>query len=153
MTAAAVTDQPTPSLPASRPTAAPAAASGPPSASERLRALAITAIDRLAGAAAAKVEEVADRLGDMAADAVKGGAGGLTGGGVGATAALQGGLAALQGRNPVWAAIKGGVSAMSPTTKVLLGLLLVLLAVLAPVLVLVLALVLLVAAIVGAVKG
>jgi uncharacterized paraquat-inducible protein A len=73
--------------------------------------------------------------------------------GVGASAALQAGLAAMQGRNPVWAAIKGGVSAMSPTTKVLLGLLLILTAVLSPVLLIVLALVLLVAAIVGAVKG
>lgn len=148
---AAIEDGP-PAAPPPVGSGATSVGSGPPSASERLRALAVTAIDRLAGVAAAKVEEAADRLGDLAADAAQG-ALGRAGTGVGASAALRGGLAALQGRNPVWAAIKGAVSAMSTTTKVLLALLLILLAVLAPVLVLVLALVLLVAAIVGAVTG
>jgi hypothetical protein len=151
MTAAAVLDddRPPPSLPEA------AAAPAQPSASDRLRQLAILAIDRLAGAAAAKVEQVADRLGDMAADAAKGAVGqaSLSGLGVGATAALEAGRAKLEGRNPVWAGIKGGVGAMSPGQKVLLGLALLLTAVLSPVALIVLALVLLVAAIVGAVSG
>ncbi|PVZ09093.1 hypothetical protein [Actinomycetospora cinnamomea] len=127
---------------------------GTPSASERLRALVVVAVDRLAAAATAKVDEVADRLGDVAADAAKGALGGSGAGlGVGANAALQAGLAKMQGRNPVWAGIKGGFSAMSPGTRVAVGLLLILLAVLSPVLLLVLGLVLLIAAIVGAVRG
>ncbi|HWN25356.1 MAG TPA: hypothetical protein VNP37_00190, partial [Actinomycetospora sp.] len=154
MTAAVAEDPAAPPLAEAAPDPAP---TPPPSASDRLRALGVSMIDRLAAAATVKVEEVADRLGDMAADAAKdalGGAGaGAGGGGVFANAVLQGGLAKLQGRNPVWAAIKGGVSAMSPTTKVLVGLLLILLAVLSPVLLIVLALVLLVAAIVGAVRS
>lgn len=154
MTAAAAFDpvadgRPAPPRPSAVPDTPAAPPSEPPSASDRLRAIAVTAIDRLAAAAATKVDEMADRLGDMAADAVKGN----LPGGVGGNAALSAGLAALQGRNPVWAGIKGAVGAMSTTTKVLLALLLILLAVLSPVLVLVLALVLLVAAIVGAVKG
>jgi hypothetical protein len=158
MTAAVADDRPAaPPLAeaASGPTAVPGTGPAPaPSTSDRLRALAVTMIDRLAAAATAKVEEVSDRLGDMAADAAQGALDGAGAGtGVFANAALQGGLAKLQGRNPVWAAIKGGVSAMSTKTKVLLGLLLVLLAVLSPVLVLVLALVLLIAAIVGAFSG
>jgi hypothetical protein len=150
MTAAAVLDddRPAPSLPETAEGAAPAQ----PSASDRLRALAIAAIDRLAGAAAEKVEEVADRLGDMAADAAKG-AIGKAGLGVGATAALEAGKAKLEGKNPVWAGIKGGVGAMSTGQKVLLGLALLLTAVLSPVALIVLALVLIIAAIVGAVTG
>lgn len=146
-----------------RPAAPPLAeaASGPgtgpapaPSASDRLRALAVNMIDRLAAAATAKVEEASDRLGDMAADAAKGALDGAGAGkGVFANAMIQGAIAKLQGGNPVWAAIKGGVSAMSPTTKALLGLLLILVAVLSPVLLIVLALVLLIAAIVGAFSG
>jgi hypothetical protein len=162
MTAAVADDRPAaPPLAEAAPGPAPVAGTGsapapaaPPSASDRLRALAVTMIDRLAAAATAKVEEVSDRLGDMAADAAKGALDGAGAGkGVFANAAIQGALAKLQGRNPVWAAIKGGVSAMSPTTKVLLGLLLILVAVLSPVLLIVLALVLLVAAIVGAVRS
>jgi hypothetical protein len=159
MTAAVAEDRPAaPPLAEAAPPLAEAAPGpapeAPPSASDRLRALAVSMIDRLAAAATAKVEEVSDRLGDMAADAAKDALGGAGAGkGVFANAVLQGGLAKLQGRNPVWAAIKGGVSAMSPGTKALLGLLLILLAVLSPVLLLVLALVLLVAAIVGAVNG
>lgn len=158
MTAAVADDRPAaPPLAEASPGPEPVPGTGPapaPAASDRLRALAVTMIDRLAAAATAKVEEVSDRLGDMAADAAKGALDGAGAGqGVFANAALQGGLAKLQGRNPVWAAIKGGVSAMSPATKVLLGLLLILVAVLSPVLLIVLALVLLIAAIVGAVSG
>lgn len=124
------------------PGATAATDTGAPTAGERLRDVAVALVDRLAAAAVAKVDEVADRLEDVTAQ-----------GGVGASAAVRGGLAALQGRNPVWAAIKGAVAAMSTTTTVLVALLLIVLAVLSPVLVLVLALVLLIAAIVGAVSG
>jgi hypothetical protein len=158
MSAAVADDRPVaPPLAEAASGAAPVSGTGSvpaPSASDRLRALAVTMIDRLAAAATAKVEEVSDRLGDMAADAAKGALDGAGAGkGVFANAMIQGGLAKLQGRNPVWAAIKGGVSAMSPTTKVLLGLLLILVAVLSPVLLIVLALVLLIAAIAGAFTG
>ncbi|MDD7968288.1 hypothetical protein [Actinomycetospora lemnae] len=165
MTAAAAFDpvadgRPAPARPASVPDANPtssgassgasaASSGGPPSAGDRLRALAITAIDRLAGVAATKVEELADRLGDMAADAAKG----QLPGGVGGNALVKAGLAAMQGKNPVVAAVKGAVGAMSTGTKVLVALLLILVAVLSPVVLLVAALVLLVAAIVGAVKN
>lgn len=163
MTAAAAFDpvadgRPAPARPVSVPNRNPtasasspssAASAGPPSAGDRLRALAVTAIDRLAGVAAAKVEEYADKLGDIAADAVKG----QLPGGVGGNAMIRAGLAALQGQNPVVAAIKGAVGAMSTSTKVVVALLLILTAVLAPVVLLVLAIVLLVMAIVGAVKN
>jgi hypothetical protein len=155
MTAAVADDRPAaPPLAEAAPNTAATSPTPPPSAGDRLRAVAVAMIDRLAAAATAKVEEVSDRLGDMAADAAKGALGGAGAGkGVFANAALQGGLAKLQGKNPVWAAIKGGVSAMSPGTKVLVGLLLILLAVLSPVALIVLALVLLVAAIAGAFSG
>ncbi|MEJ2861990.1 hypothetical protein [Actinomycetospora flava] len=150
MTAAAAFDPVADGRPAPpRPSAVPDEPAGPPSASDRLRAIAVTAIDRLAAAAATKVDEMADRLGDMAADAVQGN----LPGGVGGNAALRAGLAALQGKNPVWAGIKGAVGAMSTTTKILLGLALILVAVLSPVAILVLALVLIVAGIVGAVRS
>ncbi|WP_433781988.1 hypothetical protein ACQPX6_18985 [Actinomycetospora sp. CA-101289] len=154
MTAAVADDRPAaPPLAEAAPGSA-ATSPAPPSAGDRLRAVAVAMVDRLAAAATAKVEEVSDRLGDMAADAAKGALGGAGAGkGVFANAALQGGLAKLQGKNPVWAAIKGGVSAMGPGTKVLVGLLLILLAVLSPVALIVLALVLLVAAIAGAFSG
>jgi len=102
----------------------------------------VAAIDRLAAAAADKVDELSDKLDDVA-----------SGGGVGMSAAIAGGLAKLRGENPVWAAIKAGVSAMSTPTKVVVGLLLILAAVLAPVLLLVLAVLLLVLAIAGAFSG
>ncbi|GLZ47526.1 hypothetical protein Acsp06_37110 [Actinomycetospora sp. NBRC 106375] len=127
------------------PAAASAGVAGtaaPPSAGERLQRLAVVLIDRLAAVAADKVEDFAGRLEELKAN-----------GGVGLNALLAGGLAKLQGQNPVWAAIKGAVGAMSTTTKVLVALLLILVAVLSPVALLVLALVLLVAAIVGAVTG
>lgn len=129
------TDQPDPGTPASGGLA------------ERAQQLLVTAIDRLAHAAAEKVDELAGKLDGIAEHGLDGQ------GGVGMNALLQGGLAKLQGKNPVWAAIKGAVSAMSTTTKVVVGLLLVLTAVLAPVALLVLAIVLLVLAIVGAVSS
>ncbi|MCD2198114.1 hypothetical protein LQ327_32560 [Actinomycetospora endophytica] len=104
--------------------------------------LAVAVIDRAAGALVSKVDDVAGMLDGVGA-----------GGGVGMNALISGGLAALGGKNPVWAAIKGGVAAMSPTTKVMVGILLILTAVLAPVVLLVVALLLLVLAIVAAVRG
>jgi len=151
MTAAARSDTVADDRPAPPPALAeaPPATGQMPSAGDRLKQVAIAALDRLAGAAVAKVDALADQLGDMAADAVAG----TMPTGVGANAALKGLLAKMQGKNPVWGAIKGAVGAMSTTTKVLLALALILVAVLSPVALLVLALVLLVAAIAGAVTG
>lgn len=148
MTAAAVADD-RPAPPAPALAEVPSTTGEPLSAGDRLKQVAIAALDRLAGAAVAKVEELSDQLGDMAADAV---AGNMPTG-VGANAMIKGLMAKMQGKNPVWGAIKGAVGAMSTTTKVLLALALILVAVLSPVALLVLALVLLVAAIVGAVKS
>jgi len=139
MSAPAVLDESP--APAPTPAAAPAA-----SPKERLIAaaeqLAVAAIDRAAGAVVAKVDDLSGMLEGIG-----------QGGGVGMSALLSGGMAALGGKNPVWAAIKGGVAAMSTTTKVVVGLLLILTAVLAPVVLLVVALLLLVLAIVSAVRG
>ena len=104
--------------------------------------LVVAAIDRLAGAAADKVDDVVAKFDEIKAS-----------GGVGLNAMISAGLAKLQGQNPVWAAIKGAVSSMSTSTKVVVALLLILTAVLAPVVLLVVALALLVAAIVGAFSG
>jgi hypothetical protein len=145
--AAAVDDRPAPQAPALA--EAPQATPEMPSAGDRLKQLAIAALDKLAGAAVVKVEELSDKLGDMAADAVSGN----MPTGVGANALMKGLLAKMEGKNPVIAALKGAFGAMSTGTKIWLSLALILLAVLSPVALLVLALVLLVAAIVGAVKG
>jgi hypothetical protein len=123
--------------------AAATATTATPTNGQRLERIAIALIDRLAAAAVDKVDEFADRLQDFAENP----------GGIGMTAAVRAGLAKMQGKNPVWAAIKGAVSAMSTTTKILLGLLLILVAVLSPVAILVLAIVLIVAGIVGAVSS
>ena len=151
--AAAVDDRPAPQAPAlaeaPQPTAGMASAGEMPSAGDRLKQVAIAALDKLAGAAVVKVEELSDKLGDMAADAVSGN----MPTGVGANALIKGVLAKMEGKNPVIAALKGAFGAMSTGTKIWLSLALILLAVLSPVALLVLALVLLVAAIVGAVKG
>lgn len=118
----------------------------PQSAGQRLAKVAsdllVAAIDKLAGAAADKVDDVVAKFDDIKAQ-----------GGIGLNAMIAGGLAKLQGQNPVWAAIKGAVSSMSTSTKVVVALLLILTAVLAPVVLLVVALALLVAAIVGAFSG
>ncbi|GAA4728768.1 hypothetical protein [Actinomycetospora chibensis] len=145
--AAAVDDRPAPQAPALA--EAPQPTGEMPSAGDRLKQLAIAALDKLAGAAVVKVEELSDKLGDMAADAVSGN----MPTGVGANALMKGVLAKMEGKNPVIAALKGAFGAMSTSTKIWLSLALILLAVLSPVALLVLALVLLVAAIVGAVKG
>ncbi|WP_433026553.1 hypothetical protein [Actinomycetospora sp. CA-053990] len=146
--AAAVDDRPAPQAPALA-EAPQATTEEMPSAGDRLKQVAIAALDKLAGAAVVKVEELSDKLGDMAADAVSGN----MPTGVGANALMKGVLAKMEGKNPVIAALKGAFGAMSTGTKIWLSLALILLAVLSPVALLVLALVLLVAAIVGAVKG
>ncbi len=145
--AAAVDDRPAPQAPALA--EAPQPTGEMPSAGDRLKQVAIATLDKLAGAAVVKVEELSDKLGDMAADAVSGN----MPTGVGANALMKGVLAKMEGKNPVIAALKGAFGAMSTSTKIWLSLALILLAVLSPVALLVLALVLLVAAIVGAVKG
>ena len=133
------------------PSSAPIATAGPPagpevSPKERFVAaaeqLAVAVIDRAAGALVAKVDDVAGMLDGVGRE-----------GDVGMNALISGGIGALGGKNPVWAAIKGGVAAMSTTTKVMVGLLLILTAVLAPVVLLVVALLLLVLAIVAAARG
>ena len=127
--------------------AAPEPASSPePTPTERLVAcgqkLLIAVIDRAAGLAVDKVDDLSGTLEEIKAS-----------GGVGMSAALGGGLAKLAGKSPLIGAIKGAAAAMSTTTKVLIALALILTAVLAPVVLLVLALVLLVAAIVSAVRN
>ncbi len=140
MTATAQLDAP---LASAHRTALPVSTASPSERlAESLQQLLVIGIDKVAHAALEKVDESSAKLEDISAS-----------GGVGVSAALGGGLAKLQGKNPVWAAIKAGVGAMSPTTKVVVALLLILTAVLAPVLVLVLAVVLLVLAIAGAGRG
>lgn len=117
---------------------------------ESLQTLLTTAVDRLAGAAADRVEDLAGSLKDLAGDPTKLLSGAIGGGGVLASAVTAGGLAKLQGKNPVTAALKAGVGAMSTKTKVIISLLLILTAVLAPVVLLVVALGLLIATIGGA---
>lgn len=137
--------EPTPSR---RPPSRPAATSGAPATGQlgpALQQLAVTAIDRLAGIAADKVDELAGRLEDVAVHGMPTG--------VKASALMGGGLAALQGKNPVWAAGKAAFAAMSPGLKIAIGLLLVLAAVLAPVTLLVVALALIVLGIAGAIAS
>ena len=151
MTAAGALEAPPESTPrpGPRPVPADAGASGPDgqgSPGERLRVvmtrLLVAGVDRLAGAVADQVDGLADKLDDIRAD-----------GGAGLNAMIAGGLAQLKGQNPLWAAIKAGVSAMKTSTKVIIALLLILTAVLAPVLALVLAIVLLVVAAVQGARG
>jgi hypothetical protein len=68
-------------------------------------------------------------------------------------AGVEGVSASLQGKNPVWAAIKGGWSATSVTFKVVSVLVLVLVLLLAPVLLVLLLLGLLVAGVIAGVRA
>ena len=111
--AAAVDDRPAPQAPALA--EAPQPTGEMPSAGDRLKQVAIAALDKLAGAAVVKVEELSDKLGDMAADAVSGN----MPTGVGANALMKGVLAKMEGKNPVIAALKGAFGAMSTSTKIL----------------------------------
>ena len=88
------------------------------------------------------VERVADRLKDLVA-----------GGGPLLAAGLGAGIAALVGKNPLWGAIKGGFSALSPWGKALVIIALVLAVLLLPVTILVLIIVVAVVIVVLAVKS
>jgi len=99
-------------------------------------------IDKAAGVALNKVDELTDKLNEVTAN-----------GGVGLTAALAGGQAYLQGNNPLWAAAKAGFSALSAWAKAGLILALVLAAVLGLVLVAVLLLAIIVWAIIAAIRA
>lgn len=88
------------------------------------------------------VERVADRLKDLVA-----------GGGPLLAAGLGAGIAALVGKNPLWGAIKGGFSALSPWGKALVIIALVLAALLAPVTILVALIAVIVIVVVLAVKS
>lgn len=103
--------------------------------------LLVVAIDRLAGAAADKAEDMAGQLEEIARN-----------GGVGMGAAFGAGTAYMAGRNPVWGAVKGGFGALGTGMKVAIIAGLVLLGVLSPVALLLVLVGLLVAAIVKAVR-
>ena len=102
-------------------------------AGERLLA---ALIDRCAGIALEKVDELAAGLERVAADA-----------GVGPSAALGAGSALLQGRSPLWGALRGGWAALGTAARILAGVVLAF----APVLLVVALLVAVVAALVWAV--
>lgn len=118
----------------------------PPSPGERIRAslqrLAVAAIDKAAGAAVDKVDDLSERLEEVTAN-----------GGVGLGAAFGAGNAMMAGKNPVWGAVKGAWGALSTGKKVAIVVGLVLLGLLGPVALIVALVVLLVVAIVKAVKS
>jgi hypothetical protein len=107
-----------------------------------LRRLLVTLLERAFGLALEQVEGLASWFDDVAAR-----------GGLGVRALLGGARAALGGRNPIWGAIVGAVSGMSPAAKAALILALVLALILLPVTVVLLLLVLIVAAVVIAVRA
>lgn len=107
-----------------------------------LRKLLATLLDRAAGLALDKVGRLARSLDDIAAR-----------GGVGLNALLGGARAALEGHNPIWGAITGAVSALSPWAKAALIVALVLALLLLPVTVALLLLVLIVVVVVAAVRA
>ena len=106
-------------------TAEPAAAPAPTSAAEvtaadaaagagpgklvlrSLERLAVALVDRAAGAAVDKVDDVAEKLEGITAN-----------GGVGLGAAFGAGSAMMAGKNPVWGAVKGAWGALSTGKKV-----------------------------------
>ena len=118
----------------------------PPSPGERIRTslqqLGVAAIDRAAGAAVDKVDDLSERLEEITAN-----------GGVGLGAAFGAGNAMMAGKNPVWGAVMGAWGALSTGTKVAIVVGLVLLGLLGPVALIVALVVLLVVAIVKAVKS
>ncbi|MBW0105302.1 hypothetical protein [Pseudonocardia sp. KRD291] len=107
---------------------------------ERLKnsfqALLVAVVDKVAGVALSKVDDLAGSLEDVTAR-----------GGVGLAAALGAGKALLAGTNPVWGAVKAGFAALGTLAKtlVIVGL------ALSPVLLIVLALLLVVALLVLAI--
>ena len=107
-----------------------------------LQGLANVLIDRGAKTGLGSVDRLSGKLEGIASSG-----GALTG-------AAAGGLKAIAGgRNPVWGAVKGGITGLSTRTKVLMVLALVLALLLGPVVLLVLLLGLLVWAIVAAVRS
>ena len=107
-----------------------------------LERLAVAVIDKAAGLAVDKVDDVAGKLEDIASN-----------GGVGLSAAFGAGTAMMAGKNPVIGAMKGAWSALGTGTKVAIVLGLVLLGLLSPVALVLVLLGLLVAAIVKAAKS
>jgi hypothetical protein len=115
-------------------------------AGERLKTcgerLAVAVIDRLAGIAADKVDDLSDQVEKMA-----------SGGGLKLGAIFGAGNALMAGKNPVVGAMKGAWGALGTGPKIAIIVGLVLLGVLSPVALLLLLVGLLVAAIVSAVKN
>lgn len=101
-----------------------------------------TLLDRAVGIALDKVERLARSLDDIAAR-----------GGVGLNALLGGLRSTLEGRNPLWGAVTGAVSALSTGAKIALFAALVLALLLLPVTVVLLLLALIVVAVVAAVRS
>jgi hypothetical protein len=106
-----------------------------------LRKLIATLLDRALGIALDKVEQLARTFDDIAAR-----------GGVKLNALVGGVRAKIEGRNPIWGAIKGALSAMSPPAKAALIAALILAVLLLPVTVVLLLLVLIVVAVVAAAR-
>lgn len=109
-----------------------------------------TVIANLATTASNKIDEVVDKIGDVAAAdlgdlAASGGP--LTTAGLGAVRAV------MSGKNPVWAALRGAWSGTSTKIKVVIVLCLVLILLLAPVFLVGVLLGLLIAAIVAAIRS
>lgn len=111
-----------------------------PEPAQRLRAageqVLVALIDRLAGMACEKVDDLAAGLEDAARN-----------GGVGVGAAIGAGKAKLDGRSVVWGAIKGGFAALGVAAKVLVAVVVAL----APVFLVLAVVVLIVAALVWAI--
>ena len=115
-------------------------------AGERLKTcgqrLAVAVIDRLAGIAADKVDDLSDQVEDMA-----------SGGGVKLGAIFGAGNALMAGKNPLFGAMKGAWGALGVGPKIAIIAGLVLLGVLSPVALLLLLVGLLIAGIVAAVRS
>ena len=107
-----------------------------------VRKLLATVLDRAFGLALDKVEGLARTFDDIAVR-----------GGPRLNALLGGGRAAVEGRNVVWGAIRGPISALSPAAMAALIIALVLALVLLPVTVVLLLLGLIVAAVVAAARS
>jgi hypothetical protein len=107
-----------------------------------LRTLLATLIERGFGIALDKIEQLARTFDQIAAR-----------GGVTVHAVFGGARAALRGRSPVWGAIRGAFSALSPAAKAILTAALILALILLPVTVVLLLLSLIVIAIVVAIRA
>ena len=107
-----------------------------------LRTLLATLIERGFGIALDKIEQLARTFDQIAAR-----------GGITLHAAFGGAQAALEGRSPVWGAIRGAFSALSPGTKAIVIAVLILALILLPVTVVLLLLSLIVIAIVVAIRS